>query len=336
MDLFPTPEHTLLSETAADFVARTSPRERVRALEASDAGFEPSQWDAMADLGWTELAPLELALVAEQLGRGAVPSPLVTTAALRNALPSLALDSAPNVVMTLAALVPGAPNEWSGPHPAVDSTLTGVYLLVPYASSASRLVCATASGLVVIDSTVGDVRVRRHHALGGDAGFRVDLFDVPAQPLDGTLDVALTHLGVVSLAYAVGAAEGALDLSVQHARDREQFGRPIGSFQAVAHRCADMRAEIDACRVLTQRAAWALAGDAPDQDAAFAVATAMAYAKDALRRVAMHAHQVHGAIGFSSEYDLHLFTRRIKAFELTAGSTAHHQEGFAAAIGLSA
>ena len=64
--------------------------------------------------------------------------------------------------------------------------------------------------------------------------------------------------------------------------------------------------------------------------------SALGYAKDALRRVAMHAHQVHGAIGFSSEHDLHLFTRRIKAFELTAGSTAHHQERFAAAIGLRA
>ncbi|HEX5097185.1 MAG TPA: acyl-CoA dehydrogenase family protein, partial [Acidimicrobiia bacterium] len=141
---------------------------------------------------------------------------------------------------------------------------------------------------------------------------------------------------VTALAYTVGAAESALDLSVQHARDRQQFGTPIGSFQAVAHRCADMRAEIDACRLLAYRAAWALGGDHEHVDVAFAVSSALGYAKDALRRVAMHAHQVHGAIGFSTEHDLHLFTRRVKAFELTAGSTARHQERFASSIGLRA
>ena len=118
---------------------------------------------------------------------------------------------------------------------------------------------------------------------------------------------------------------------MQHARDRHQFGRPIGAFQAVAHRCADMRSEVDACRALALRAAWAL--DRGDDDE-LAVAAALAYANDALRRVAMHAHQVHGAIGFSTEHDLHLFTRRIKAFELTYGSTARHQERLATAIGL--
>ncbi len=92
-----------------------------------------------------------------------------------------------------------------------------------------------------------------------------------------------------------------------------------------------MRAEIDACRVLATRAAWALdRHDNPD----FAVASALAYANDALRRVAMHAHQVHGAIGFSTDCDLHLFTRRIKAFELSYGATALHQDRLAAAIGL--
>jgi alkylation response protein AidB-like acyl-CoA dehydrogenase len=334
MDLFPTPEQELLVATAQDFAARTVTSERVRALEASEAGFDAGQWRAMADLGWTELAPLELALVAECLGRAALPSPVVITGALRNALPDLAVDLAPDAIVTFASLVPGARDEWWGPYPAVGTALTGAYLLVPYAGTATVIVAATAGGLVSVAPPRGGVGVRRESVVGGDACFRVDCTDAPATPVDGALDTVLDHVTVTALAYTVGAAQGALDLSVQHARDRHQFGKPIGSFQAVAHRCADMVAEVDACRLLARRAAWALTDDAEGVE--FAVRSALGYAKDALRRVAMHAHQVHGAIGFSSEHDLHLFTRRIKAFELTAGSTARHQERFASALGLRA
>jgi alkylation response protein AidB-like acyl-CoA dehydrogenase len=336
MDLFPTPEQELLIQTARDFATRSVTTETVRVLEASDAGFDPAHWRAMADLGWTELAPLELALVSEALGRAALPSPLVMTGALRNALPELATRVAPDAVITLAALVPGARDEWQVPRPTADGgMLTGTWLLVPYADAATVIVAPTSEGLVAIELGAGGVVTQRETVIGGDAMFRVECTDAPTTALVGALDFVLDHVAVAALAATVGAAEGALELSVQHARDRQQFGRPIGSFQAVAHRCADMRAEIDACRLLAWRAAWALGADDDTVDVEFAVTSALGYAKDALRRVAMHAHQVHGAIGFSSEHDLHLFTRRIKAFELTAGSTAYHQERFATAIGLS-
>ena len=334
MDLFPTAEQALLVDTARDFATRSVTSDAVRALEASAAGFDPTQWHAMVELGWAELPPLELALVAEALGRAALPSPLVITGALRNALPQLAADLASDAVVTLAAVVRNARDEWQGPHPAGGASLTGTYLLVPYAESAATIVVATAEAMMRVDPRADGVTVRRASVVGGDAMYHVDCVDAPTTPVPGALDTALDHVAVTTLAYTVGAAEGALELAVQHARDRHQFGRPIGSFQAVAHRCADMRAEIDACRLLAWRAAWALAGDDPDGDAGFAVSSALGYSKDALRRVAMHAHQVHGAIGFSSEHDLHLFTRRIKAYELTAGSTARHQERFATAIGL--
>src|SRR5207253_6291339 len=116
---------------------------------------------------------------------------------------------------------------------------------------------------------------------------------------------ALDHAAVAQLAYVVGCAERALELSVEHAKNREQFGRPIGAFQAVAHRCADMRTDIDACRVLAHQAAWALDRGPADLE----VAAAKSYANDALRRVFRHAHQVHGAVGFSTEHELHRYTR---------------------------
>ena len=97
-----------------------------------------------------------------------------------------------------------------------------------------------------------------------------------------TIERAIDHAAIAQLAYTVGVAERALELSVQHARDRHQFGRPIGTFQAVAHRCADMRADIDACRYLAYQAAWALDRGNP---ADVAVASAKAYGNDAMRRV---------------------------------------------------
>jgi len=321
----------MLADTARDFVARSVDTQIVRMLEAGEPGYDRSHWRAMADLGWTELAPLETALVAEQLGRGPLPSPFVVSSALRNALPDVAAELAADAVVTLAVLTPDQAHEWAAPAVAGGDTLSGTFVLVPYAADADAVIAVTSSGLVTIDPASPRVSLTRHEAIGGDPVYRLDCATTPARPVAGSLELALDHLAIGGLACTVGVAEAALALTVQHAKDRHQFGRPIGAFQAVAHRCAEMRAEVDACRMLVYRAAWALERDDGRE---LALASALAYANDALRRVAMHAHQVHGAVGFSTEHDLQLFTRRIKAYELTYGSTAWHQERLAGAIGL--
>lgn len=194
---------------------------------------------------------------------------------------------------------------------------------------------------------VAGVKYVRRRTLGGDllyhVGFEGALVSAaailgPAGAEDnlagdaaGAVAAACARAAVGALAYTVGAAERVLELTVEHARTREQFGRPIGSFQAVAHRCVDMRSDIDALRLLVYQAAWAL-GRSPTAD--LEVGAAKAYGNEALRRIFMHAHQVFGAIGFSTEHDLHLFTRRAKATELAWGSTSAHRERVAAAMGL--
>lgn len=331
MDLFPSPEQELLADTATDFVARSVDPQAVRALEAGEPGYDPDHWATMVRLGWPDLDPLELALVADRLGRGPLPSPLVVTGALRNALPGLAAEVGSEAVLTPAVLTRGLPHEWAPPTIAGGDTLSGTFLLVPYAAGADVIVASTTSGLVAIEAGATGVELTRHDTVGGDPRYRLDCDAVPVRTVDGSVATVLDHVAVTTLAYTAGVADGALGLAVQHAKDRHQFGRPIGAFQAIAHRCADIRSEVDACRLLAYRAAWSLdRGHGRELD----IASALAYANDALRRVAMHAHQVHGAIGFSTEHDLHLFTRRIKAFELTDGSTALHQERLAAAIGL--
>ena len=122
-----------------------------------------------------------------------------------------------------------------------------------------------------------------------------------------------------------------LAMTVRYAKERMQFGRPIGSFQAVQHHAADMAADVDGCRYITYQAAWTLAQGLPaDRE----VSMAKAWVSDAYQRVCALAHQSHGAVGFTKEYDLQLYSRRAKAAELMFGDADLHLEGVASAIGL--
>jgi alkylation response protein AidB-like acyl-CoA dehydrogenase len=343
MNLELTDEQRLLAETARAFVDRHG---------------DGDAWPTIAEAGWAApLVPeeqggadaglLELALVCEALGRGPVASPLIATRVLASLpiyldgtseqrdrwLPALADGSA---IGTMALLEPAMRDEWDEPRMSGAGRLSGTKILVPWATRADVIVVATVAGLRLVEVASANAQIDEHDGLDGEPLAAVTFDATVAEPIGGgrggvTVAVVLDHAAVATLAYAVGAAERALELTVQHAGDRHQFGRPIGSFQAVAHRCAEMRAEIDACRYLAFRAAWTLEhSTAPG----VAVTTAKSYANEALRRVFLHAHQVHGAMGFTTEHPLHRFTQCVKAFELTYGSTARHRDRLATAMGL--
>ena len=343
MNLALTEEQRLLAETASVFV---------------DRHVDGDAWPTIAAAGWAaplvaeeqggaDAGLLELALVCEALGRGPVASPLIATRVLAALpiyldgtseqrdrwLPALEDGSA---IGTMALLEPTSRDEWDEPGMSGADQLSGTKILVPWATRADVIIVTTADGLRLVEMASADVQIDEHEGLDGEPLAAVTFDSTAAEPLgpgDGfvTIAVVLDYAAVAYLAYAVGAAERALELTVQHAKDREQFGRPIGSFQAVAHRCAEMRAEIDACRYLAYRAAWWLEHTTTPAEA---VTTAKSYANEALRRVFLHAHQVHGAMGFTTEHPLHRFTQCAKAFELSYGSTARHRDRLATAIGL--
>lgn len=361
MDLTFSDEQTMLADAAAAFVARECPPERVRRIESTEHWRDTELWQAMSELGWcapalpleyggTGQGLLEVAVLAERLGRGPLPSPLLfstTLAALpvlwagsseqrARLLPALATGER---IGTLALLEPEMSDLWGEVRTEGRPALSGLKLVVPWAGLADVLVVATRSGPWLVEPSNGGVHVERHDAFAGDPLYAVTLADAPAEPLGGPdhpagPDVtrrALDATAIAQLAYAVGAAEACLDLSVRHASERVQFGRPIGAFQAVAHRCVDMRADIDACRYLAYQAAWTIDRG---RDATTAVTAALSYAAGAMRRVFLNAHQVHGASGFSTEHDLHLFTRRLEAFTVSFASPPHHRDRLATAMGL--
>jgi alkylation response protein AidB-like acyl-CoA dehydrogenase len=129
----------------------------------------------------------------------------------------------------------------------------------------------------------------------------------------------------------VGCAQHILELCVEHARARKQFGRPLGSFQAVQHSCADLLRDVEGARYLLYRAAWEVQ---EGREGAVDVAMAKAFAGQACQAVARRAHQLLGAISFCEEHPLHLFHKRILAASLDFGDPTHHLETVATSIGL--
>ncbi|HEX9776312.1 MAG TPA: acyl-CoA dehydrogenase family protein [Actinomycetota bacterium] len=158
--------------------------------------------------------------------------------------------------------------------------------------------------------------------------------DAPAERLEHAGSNVLRRVEdracVLLAAEMLGCAERALELSTEYAKQREQFGRPIGSFQAVKHRLADMLVDVESLRNAVSYAAWAIEREHPD--AGLAAATAKATASDATRRVTAGAIQVHGGIGFTWEHDAHLFFKRVKLAANAFGDATFHRERIARLI----
>jgi alkylation response protein AidB-like acyl-CoA dehydrogenase len=152
------------------------------------------------------------------------------------------------------------------------------------------------------------------------------------EPLSGNVDRARLQATAMNAAESVGVAERAMEMAVAYAKERKQFGRAIGSYQAVSHMCAQMLLEVEGARAAAYWAAWAL--DHEPETAALATSCAKAYAGEAGRRVTRAALQVHGGIGFTWEHDLHLFLKRGEANAHAYGVGSWHRERIAALAGL--
>jgi alkylation response protein AidB-like acyl-CoA dehydrogenase len=312
------------------------------------------------EIGGAGASVVDAALVLEEIGRGGVASPIVWSIVAATAL-AAAEDSSSRAdllgaiaegehVVTLATFAPGAADEWSrvAATGTVDGDgwrVSGRFDLVPYAHEADSVLFLAdldGRGRCLVHARLDEegTAVHRQRVIGGEARGALTLADATVTPADivaledadATFDAALRLATVLESAHAVGAAEGALQLSVTWSKDREQFGRPIGSFQTVSNRCADMRLAIDAARLLTWEAAWAIDTDQPD--VGIRVATAKGYLTTASEVVVTNAHQVHGAMGYSTEYPLHVLTRSLKAYQASLGTATRHLDLVAEALGL--
>jgi alkylation response protein AidB-like acyl-CoA dehydrogenase len=342
-----TEEELALREACRKVLTKHSSSARIRLVSESETGFDTDFWKLAADLGWTALPLPEqaggldgnvgmLAVVAEELGRALQPGPLVQTLAVAYVLGRYVADDgvaglldgigAGSAVLTWGGFGPDSPT----PVVVRDGTLLGPVDLVPDGLAATHLALPvhTADGIRLAVTLLGDASVevvptvdltRRYCRI------KLDGVAAPAVQLPGEAAGRLFDLGVVlQCAESTGLAGRLLDMTVTYAGQREQFGRQIGSFQALKHRMADMLVEAEGCRVATREAADALDGDVASGGEA--VSIAKSWVGRAASFVATHALQIHGGIGFSWEHDLHLFLRRAKANELLLGSPGWHDE----------
>lgn len=365
----PTEEQELIHTTARDFLSQNVGLERVRDLMMSETGFDPVVWKEMADLGWVGLAVsedcggaglglVEMSVLLEEMGRMVVPGPffasaVVATSAIQElASPDQQADLLPALatgekVASLAIFEDGWSTEslsttatadggkWviDGRKRAVVAGSTADFLLVTAASDDGVgvfVVDAAAEGVEVTDEPVLDLTRRQatvsFDSVAIDRSARLD-----GEDITGSLHRTLALATVALAAEQVGGAQACLEMSVEYAKTRYQFGRPIGSYQAIKHRCAEMLMKTEHARSAVYHAARVT--DDPDE-LAIASPLAGSLASEAYVWVAGENIQVHGGIGFTWEHDAHIYLKRAKASSLLLGSPRHQRDLLGNALGL--
>jgi alkylation response protein AidB-like acyl-CoA dehydrogenase len=344
----PSDDEVALREGGREVLKKYASSANTRLVMESESGFDAGFWALAADLGWLGVTVPEaqgglggsvamLAALAEELGWSGQPSPLVPTLAVTHILSRS--DDGPAAAVLAAVLAGAAVLTWGGIGPdspgrvhVVDGVLRGQIDLVPDGQCATHLAVPVQDDGEVVLALVDLARAQREPRPTIDLTRRYSRINLdgvpfsaarprwPARAVGQLFDLAV----VLQCAESTGVARRLLDLTVTYAGQRIQFGAPIGSFQAIKHRIADMLIETEGCRVATSEAADAL--DAGVEAGGPAVSIAKSWVGRAASFVATHALQIHGGIGFSWEHDLHLYLRRAKANELLLGSPGWHDE----------
>ncbi|MHB8376336.1 MAG: acyl-CoA dehydrogenase family protein [Dehalococcoidia bacterium] len=298
---------------------------------------------------------LDLIILIEEFGRALVPGPFISTQVggvlplleggteqqKKYALPQIASG---NAIWTLAYTEPSARFDTEGVALEVkedgnDVVLNGTKLFIRDANVADYFtVVGRTPGtkgddgitLVIVDAKTAGISQTQLKTIAADKQAEVKFENVrvpKASIIPGgaaTLKKVQRKATVIECAYLVGLAQMDFEISVQYAKDRIQFGRPIGSFQAIQHKAADMVTDVDGARFIMYRAAWSV--DEDEADADLNVHMAKAWCSEATRRVVAHGQQIHGGIGFTKDYKVQLYFRRQKAAELAWGDADYHRE----------
>ena len=347
MDFGFSEEQNLLREQVLRFMTEACPLSVVR---AQNGGLPSELWRQAADLGWLALIVpetcgglglkwIDLAVVLEEGGRGLSPLPIVSQALAATAISRLASDKVkgdwlPRIAAGEAVFGVGLYDDptWidaGAIRLAGGATLTGAKPFVSDAPAATHLLLATRTGddlhLVIVDAEHASVSAQP--AIDRTKPFGTAILDgvAPGATIPITADdlAFLTDCGAVAVALeAIGAAEAVLTLTTEYAKNRIQFDNPIGKYQGVKHRLADMFVDIESFKSLTYYAAWAI-DNAPDE-LPRAASLAKAYASDAFARIGIDGVGLHGAIGFTAEYDAQLYLKRSKWVRSAFGDADYH------------
>jgi alkylation response protein AidB-like acyl-CoA dehydrogenase len=359
-----TPDQTLLKNSARAFLDEHCKPATVRLLWDDPRGESEAMWKEMAQLGWlglslpeahggSGLGMVETAILLEELGRAAYPGPYWPTMLAASAIAEAGTDA--QQTRWLGAIAGGSARaalalldadlDWNPEATATRAEktgngwqLSGVKRYVPWSHAVDVLLVPARAPegltLFLVDPSASGLSASPVQSM--DPGARLAHLTLDGVPVRGEdvlgapgsaasrLQGLLRRGGVGAAAEMLGAARRCQEMAVGYAKVREQFGQPIGSFQAIRHKCAEMLLETENSHSAVYYAAWAL--DAGAEDADTAASIAKSYVGDASRKVCGDAIQVHGGIGFTWEYDLHMYFKRAKALEAQYGDGDYHRE----------
>jgi len=364
-------EQEELRKMVKRFLDEKSPESEVRRLMATDDGFDPAVWRQMAnelglqglgipeEYGGQGFGPVELYVVFEEMGAALLCAPFFSTVALAaNAVLMTGTDEdkatylpgiASGETIATLALTDDA-GRWDLRETSTTATtssdgyvLNGVRSFVTDGNTASLILvpAMTTNGLSLF-AVAGDASgVERERLTTMDQTrkqSRIVLTDAPARLIGvegGALEGLETALQIAEAALAaeqVGGAQRVLDNAVEYAKNRVQFGRPIGSFQAIKHKCADMLLDVESAKSAAYYAAWA--AQELNDELPVAASLAKSFCSEAYFHCAAENIQIHGGIGFTWEHHAHLYFKRAKSSELFLGDPAYHRELLAQRLGI--
>jgi alkylation response protein AidB-like acyl-CoA dehydrogenase len=328
----------LIRDSAAAVAPPGGDLRRIRALRFTRPGFDPAIWATMGELGWPGLLVPEASggaglgmqafcALVEQLGAGLVPEPLVEVATAALIHPGLL--AAGKIVLPAwqeraNTLGPGETTVLRGDR------LTGKKLFIPMAAGAAAFLVVTPGGNALVAADAPGVTLTLAGTQDGGHFGTLTLEDAPAERVGGDAAAALEAATLATAASLLGVMERAFALTLDYLKTRQQFGRAIGSFQALQHRAVDLQVQIALTRASIAAAARLLDADAGLAARRAAVSRAKARASEAAMLVTREAVQLHGAIGYTDEYDVGLFLRRAMVLANLYGGAALHRARHAA------
>jgi alkylation response protein AidB-like acyl-CoA dehydrogenase len=323
MDFTFSPESDEAAELATSILADHTTTARLKAVEAAGDRFDRELWATLSNsFDWADLGLIELCRILVEVGRTVAPLPLAVHGPAVFLLTELGVD-------VPAGLITAAVSEERSALPATPtttsdgSTITGVKTLVRAGMAADTFVVTASTpsgvGVFLVAADAAGVERQAQHTSDGDVTALVTFSDAPATPIgDGTTAQRLGELLIVaSAAEQVGVTEGALRLTAEYAKTREQFGRPIGTFQAVGQRLADGFIDVLGQRLALWQAVWRLSEGVP---ASTEVAVAKLWAADAGHKLAHTTVHVHGGVGIDLDGEAHRYFTSAKRFEFVWGS----------------
>lgn len=333
----------MLRDSAAAVAPRDGGLKRIRALRFQVPGFDRAVWRQICEMGWVGLrlpeadggaglGMTEFCAIAEELAGGLVPEPLVACASAAKVLRG---DHLASVLAGEQVVIPAwqerADTLETGMETTVrDGRVTGRKMFVAMAAEADAFLVGGQGGLAIVAPHDAGVHVDLAQTQDGGHVGTLTLVDAPAEMVRGDLHEAIEEATLLTAASLLGVMERSFALTLDYLRTRKQFGRPIGSFQALQHRCADLSLQIALTRASVGSAATLIDIGAPMVDRQAAISRAKVRASGAALLVTREGIQMHGGIGYTDEYDVGLYLRKAMVLSNMFGSARLHRARFAA------